>query len=464
MNEKLEEFYRFLNGKRVALLGVGVSNTPLAGMFAAHGARVTVRDRRSREKLGDTARELEEAGAALRLGDDYLEGLSEEEIVFRAPGVRYTLPELAGARRGGVAVTSEMELFFELCPCRIVAVTGSEGKTTTTTVLSKMFAAQGFTVHLGGNIGRALLPEIERIQKTDIAVVELSSFQLISMRRSPDIAVITNITPNHLDVHKDMAEYVAAKLNIVRHQNAFGRAVLNLDYETTRTLAPETRGECVFFSRREPVEAGAYLCADGTVLHTGRGGAVPVMRREDIALPGDHNVENFLAAVCAAWGLVTPENMRQVARTFRGVEHRIEWVRTLGGADYYNDSIATTPTRTIAGLNSFQRPVVLIAGGSDKRIPFGVMGPKVVEKVRTLILLGVTAEKIERAVRETPGFMPGKPEIVRVGSLEEAVHAARAAARPGDIVTLSPACASFDMFPNFEARGDRYRALVQALE
>lgn len=461
MEERLESFYRFLSGKRVAMLGLGVSNAPLIFQFLQKGALVTACDRRSREQLGELASQLEEAGAVLKLGDDYLSGL-DADIIFRTPGMKYNLPQLDDARRRGIAVTSEMEVFFDLCPCRIIAVTGSDGKTTTTTIISEMLKKQGLTTHLGGNIGHPLLPEIESIRRTDVAVVELSSFQLISMRRSPDVAVVTNVTPNHLDMHKDMEEYIGAKRNIILHQNAFGRAVLNLENPVTNAFAAETRGQCLMFSSKRPVPFGSFL-QDGVLRYSDGSQIYDVVRADEIQIPGTHNIENYLAAISALWGTVEPENMRFVARNFTGVEHRCELVRELNGVRYYNDSIATTPSRTMAGLSTFAHKVILIAGGSDKHIPFDVMGPKVVEKVKTLVLLGKTADKIEAAVRGAKGYDAQKLPIIRVGSLEEAVQAAKSSARPGDIVTLSPACASFDIFKNFEQRGERFKELVRAL-
>ena len=462
MNDKLTDFYNSLKGRRVSMLGIGLSNTALAKTFAAKGAKVTAHDRRGRDKLGDVAGELDNAGVGLSLGENYLKNL-DADIIFRTPGMKFDLPELAAARRAGAAVTSEMEVFFDLCPCRIIAVTGSDGKTTTTTIITEMLKKQGITAHLGGNIGRPLLPEIENIKPQDIAVAELSSFQLISMRKSPDIAVITNVTPNHLDMHKDMEEYIAAKKNIILHQNAFGRAVLNLDNDITRGMRGETRGACVMFSRRQKVAYGSFLDGE-TLCYRDRAGTAEIMDIRDIVIPGMHNVENYLAAISAAFGIVNPENMREVARTFRGVEHRIEFIRELDGVKYYNDSIATTPTRTMAGLSAFNQKVILIAGGYDKNIPFGVLGPAVTDKVKTLILLGVTADKIEDSVKKAPGYKAGNPEIVRVKTLEEAVKAARGAARGGDIVTLSPACASFDMFRNFETRGEAFKEIVNSLK
>ncbi|NLJ30293.1 MAG: UDP-N-acetylmuramoyl-L-alanine--D-glutamate ligase [Clostridiales bacterium] len=458
-----QEFYRFVRGKTVSFCGIGGSNLPLVKIFAEKGALVTARDRRTREQLGGTADELEALGVRLVLGENYLAGLTED-IVFRTPGMKYHLSELEAARGRGAAVTSEMEVFFDLCPCRIVAVTGSDGKTTTTTIIAKMLEAAGRTVHLGGNIGAPLLPRVEEIRPEDIVVAELSSFQLISMRRSPDIAVVTNVTPNHLDMHKDMREYVDAKKNILLHQNAFSRTVLNADNEITAGFAAETRGQTLMFSRKARCENGAWL-KDGSVVVSVNGTDTPVLNSGEIRIPGAHNVENYMAAFCALWGIVPPEAMARVARTFGGVEHRAELVRELDGVRYYNDSIGTTPSRTARGMLSlFPRKIILIAGGYDKKIPFDSFGPVVADKVKTLVLMGATAGKIEESVCRAPGYRENNPKILHASSLKEAVELCRAEAVPGDIVALSPACASFDMFPNYETRGEMFRDFVNELK
>ncbi len=459
-----EEFYRSLAGKTVAFCGLGGSNLPLIKLFARHGARVTARDRRTEEQLGGTAEELKTLGVRLVTGEGYLDGLGEE-IIFRTPGMKYYLPQLCAARARGAAVTSEMEVFFDLCPCGIVGVTGSDGKTTTTTIISKILEAAGKRVHVGGNIGEPLLPRIGDIRPGDAVVAELSSFQLISMRRSPDIAVVTNISPNHLDIHKNMEEYVGAKKNIVLHQNAFGRAVLNADNEITASFAQDVRGQCLEFSRRHPVKYGAWMDQDGEIFISLPEGTTRVMNASDIRIPGLHNIENYLAAACAVWGAAGADEITKVARSFPGVEHRNEFVRKVDGVSYYNDSIGTTPSRTINGaLSLFDRKILLIAGGYDKNIPFDPLGPAIVEKVKTLVLLGQTAPKIEAAVKAAPRYREGNPAILHASSLEEAVALCRANAERGDVVSLSPACASFGMFPNFEARGERFREIVNGLE
>ena len=455
------QFFKQIKGKRIAFCGAGISNTPLILDFLEKGARVYVCDRRTREQLGELADTLEKAGAELRLGEKYLEKL-EVEIIFRTPGMSFHLPELEAARKKGIAVTSEMEVFFDLCPATIFAVTGSDGKTTTTTLIAKMLEAEGKTVHVGGNIGRPLLPEIENIKSDDFVVVELSSFQLISMRKSPDVAVVTNVTPNHLDIHKDMDEYVEAKKNVLLHQNAFSRTVLNRDDAITEGFRQFVRGQSLGFSMEKQLKNGAWFDDEGVLHMAYRGMDVPVLKSDEIAIIGDHNIANYLAAITAVWGYVGVESIKRVACEFKGVEHRIEFVREINGVKYYNDSIASSPSRTIAGLKAFKQKVILIAGGYDKHIPFEPLAPLVVEKVKTLYLCGATAEKIERAITSYAGYN-GAPEIIRVDSIEAAVYAAHASTTQGDIVTLSPACASFDSFPNFAARGNHFKEVVNKL-
>ncbi|MBO4432876.1 MAG: UDP-N-acetylmuramoyl-L-alanine--D-glutamate ligase [Clostridia bacterium] len=443
------------------MCGIGISNTPLILDFLKQGARVIACDRREREQVGELADRLEAAGAELKLGEDYLDNL-EVDIIFRTPGMNFHLEELENARKRGIAVTSEMEVFFDLCPATIFAITGSDGKTTTTTLIAKMLEAEGKKVYVGGNIGNPLLPEIEKITADDFVVVELSSFQLISMRKSPDVAVVTNVTPNHLDIHKDMDEYVEAKKNILLHQNAFSRTVLNRDDEITEGFRKDVRGQSLGFSMTRRLHNGAWLDDNGFLHMAYRGVDVPIINKKEIAVIGDHNVSNYLAAITAVWGYVGVDSICKVAREFGGVEHRIEFVRELDKVKYYNDSIASSPTRTIAGLKAFPQKVILIAGGYDKHIPFEPLAPFVVERVKTLILCGATADKIEKCIRDFEGYK-GNPPIIRAENLEEAVSLARENAEAGDIVTLSPACASFDAFPNFVARGNYFKELVNKL-
>ena len=462
MDPRVKAFMDSIKGKRVDMIGVGVSHRELIPLLVSKGAKVALCDKKTREQLGETAEWLESLGVELKLGPDYLDRL-DGEIIFRTPGMKYLTPQLTAARRRGQVVTSELEVFLELCPCPVYGVTGSDGKTTTTTLIAEMLEKQGFTVHKGGNIGRALLPILEQVSPNDRAVVELSSFQLISMGSSPKVAVVTNVAPNHLDVHKDMAEYIDAKKNIFAHQTGFSRTVLNLDNAVTASFGELTRGETFFFTRRKKPEQGAFLREDGTLTMAYRGEEVPILPMGEIRIPGLHNVENYLAAISAVWGEVSPEVICQVARTFGGVEHRIEFVRELDGVKWYNDSIATSPTRAIAGLNAFDQKMIILAGGYDKKIPFEPLAPVMVEKVKLLILTGVTAPKIEAAVRACPGFAASGMEIRHAKDLAEAVAIAYKEAKAGDVVSLSPACASFDSYPNFEERGKHFKALVHAL-
>lgn len=453
-----QQYFESLSGKKVAFCGIGRSHLPLIRLFRGKGIAVSARDKRTEEELGETARELRDLGVTLGLGENYLEGLTED-VIFRTPGMKYHLPQLDAARTKGAAVTSEMETFFKLCPCKIYAVTGSDGKTTTTTVLSEFLKAQGKTVHLGGNIGKPLLPEIETIRPEDRAVVELSSFQLISMRESPDVAVVTNLSPNHLDVHKDMQEYIDAKKNIFLHQDAYSRTVLNGDNAITAAFAGETRGDTWLFSRQGPVEKGVWC--DGEMIYVNR---EPLMSVSEIKIPGWHNVENYMAAIAAVWGEVDPAVIRQVAGAFGGVEHRMELVRELDGVTYYNDSIASSPTRTISGcLSLYPEKVILIAGGYDKHIPYDPLGPVICEKVKTLVVMGATGPKIEEAVRGAENFAASGLVIRHATTLEEALREARADAVPGDRICLSPASAAFDLYPNFEVRGRHFKELVNGL-
>lgn len=460
---KTERFFAEMKTKKVVFIGAGVSHRELIGLFRRKGIDVTLCDKRDACALGDTYGELEKLGVKFCLGEGYLDGIFEGDVIFRTPGMYYYSPALAKARELQKVVTSEMEVFFDLCPCKIYAVTGSDGKTTTTTLISELLGAEGKKVWLGGNIGKALLPRIEEIGENDAAVVELSSFQLISMRKSPDVAVITNVAPNHLDVHKYMEEYIDAKKNLILHQNAFSKTVLNADNDITHGMEKLVRGSLNWFSRKVIPQNGAFLAEDGTVNLVNNGEITRVMHKDQIRLPGIHNVENYLAAISAVASEVSVETVVKVAETFGGVEHRIEFVRMLDGVKYYNDSIATSPTRTIAGLNSFDQKLIVLAGGYDKKIPFEPLAPVLIERAKVLILMGVTALKIKAAVTGCEGYDPNELEIIEVPSMEAAVETARKIAKEGDIVTLSPACASFDMYPNFEARGIHYKNLVNAL-
>lgn len=452
-----EAFFDSLKGRKVAVCGLGRTHIPVVHQFLEHGVRVMACDRRDRASVGAVADELEQAGAELRLGEGYLDDL-RVDLILRAPGMNPTLPALQEARSQGVRVTTEMELLLELSPAPVYAVTGSDGKTTTTSIIAGLLQAAGYTVHLGGNIGWPLLPEIEKIRPQDVVVVELSSFMLMQMERSPQVSVVTNVAPNHLDWHTDMAEYTDAKRNIVRYQRPGDRAVLNADNTLTAGFADGLQSDAFFFSRSREVERGTYLGRDGVLY--GRDGkrAVPILPAKEIRLPGSHMVENFLAAFAAVWGKVTPAVMGAFARGFGGVPHRCELVRELDGVRWVNDSIGTSPTRTIAGLRAFGHGVILIAGGYDKHIPYAPLGPVAAETVSAAILMGDTAAAIQAVIRACSDL-----PVYRVKDMEEAVLTARRLAEPGDVVFLSPASASFDMYKDFEERGNHFKRLVMEL-
>lgn len=486
MNQRLEHFYRSLSGKRISLLGLGRTHRPLIPLFLSKGANVLLRDKRNRQQIGEEeCKNLEAMGVILKLGENYLEGLCEDsDIVLRTPGVYYYLPELQAAIKKGVSVTSELELFFQFCPCKTYGITGSDGKTTTTSIIAELLRASGKQVYLGGNIGNPLFQMLDDINEEDVAVIELSNFQLLSMRYSPDVAVVTNVAPNHLDVHKSMEEYIDSKRNIVLHQNGFSRTVLNNDNEITMSFLPLVRGDALFFSRRHPVEHGAFLRDDGMLCMEYNGKITEIVSKDKIKILGLHNVENYLTAFAATWEEVSVETMAEVANNFGGVEHRIEFVRELNGAKWYNDSIASSPTRTIAGLDSFEQKVILIAGGYDKQIPYAPLAPKILEKVKILILMGDTAAKIEEAisaeiapevlnaVTASMGRLGTKRvktcnaglQIYKAKTMEEAVTIAHLCAMEGDIITMSPASASFDMYKDFEERGKHFKDLVMNLK
>lgn len=462
----IQQLQELIQGKKVAFIGAGVSHKRCIEQFVELGAQVTLCDqKKSLDDFGDYADTLRRLKVNLSLGEHYTDGFAGQDIIMRTPGYEYYKPALQAALKAGAMVTSEVELFFEFCPCEIVAVTGSDGKTTTTTLISKMFEAAGRKVFLGGNIGAALLPQLADVTSDAVAVVELSSFQLISMHQSPKIAVVTNVTPNHLDHHKDMQEYIDAKRNILLYQNPPCRAVLGYENEISRSMQKDCKGRQVWFTRLHDTDNGAFLRKEDNMLCMAEDGVVtPFLAQKDIKLRGLHNIENLLAAAAAVWGEVPVEAIQKVGSTFTGVEHRIEPVRTLDGVLYYNDSIGTSPTRTIAGLRSFDQKVILIAGGYDKHIPYEPLAPEIVAHVKDLVLMGATGPRIEKALREDPGFNEAALPIQHADNMQHAVELARAAAKPGDIIILSPASASFDLYPNFEVRGREFKNIVNALK
>ncbi|MBO5453789.1 MAG: UDP-N-acetylmuramoyl-L-alanine--D-glutamate ligase [Clostridia bacterium] len=448
------DYFESIKNKTIAVVGIGVSNKPLIQMLLSYGIKVSAFDKNAEKK--DLIAELNSMGVETVFGDDYLEHFNHD-IIFKSPGIRDDIPQFIEAKAKGSIVTSEMEVFFELCPCEIFAVTGSDGKTTTTTLIYEILNEQGYKCHLGGNIGKPLLPEIANISKEDKVILELSSFQLKTIKKSPHISVITNLSPNHLDWHKDMDEYLDSKKNIFRFQNESDFFVTNADNEITRELYSEARGKVRNFSR---LRGDTDLHLDDGCIYYGDSKIVDTV---EILLPGVHNVENYMAAIGAVIDYVEIDTIRKVATTFAKIPHRIEFIRELSGVKYYNDSIASSPTRSIAGLKSFKNKVILIAGGYDKNLDYDILGPVICEKVKKLVLVGKTSDKIEASTKKCKNYNSDDLEIIKCSAFDEALYCAKNGAKPGDIIILSPASASFDMFDNFEQRGNVFKDLVNGL-
>lgn len=457
----LSEYVTSLRDKRIAVVGAGISNMPLIMLLLNGGCHVTICDRRSEEDMGEDAETLRKRGAELILGEAYLNSL-DHDIIFRTPGLMPFDEHLQAAKARGSVISSEMELFLSLCPCKVIAITGSDGKTTSSTIIAELLKAAGYCVHLGGNIGHPLLCELQEIGKNDIAVLELSSFQLHSMRCRPDVAVITNLTPNHLDKHKDFQDYMDAKRAIFERQRPEDKLILNLDDAHSAYYAAHARSQIEYFSDKQDLVNGVQL-SDGAIYRVKNGKKHEIMRAEDIRLPGEHNVLNYLAAFAAVEGMVGDDVCAKIAKSFAGVEHRLEHVRELHGVLYINDSIGTSPTRTLAGLHALSVKPIVIAGGYDKHLSFDSLGDELCRRSKRVFLTGDTAEKIRQAVCSSRYFAQSGVEVTVIQDFRETVLAAAKSAEPGDIVLLSPACAAFDRFKNFEERGKYFKKIVMEL-
>ena len=462
VNTKLEEFNNWLKNKKVAIIGLGVSNSPLIDYMYKMNANITVFNNKTEDKIDKSIlQKIEQYKIEKHFGENYLSNLKDFDIIFKSPSVRPDLPEIQEEVKKGAKLTSEIELVIELSPCKTIAVTGSDGKTTTTSLIYEILKNK-YKCFLGGNIGIPLFTKIQEIKPEDIVVLELSSFQLMTMKKSPDIAVVTNITPNHLDIHKSYQEYIEAKTNIFKNQNEDNKLVLNYDNEITREFSKQAPGKVVFFSSKEKLENGV-IYDDGTVKIVEDGLRRHVLKLKDTKLRGKHNAENICAAIAATNGLVDIETQIKAITNFEGVAHRIEFVREINGSKWYNDSIASSPTRTIAGLNSFEEEIILIAGGYDKHLDYEPIAEPILNKVKTLILMGQTAEKIFGVVKQKKEEQNKQIKIYKVKTLEEAIEKAKENAKPNQVVLFSPASASFDMFKNFEERGNKFKELVKKL-
>ena len=403
-------------------------------------------------------------GMDFSLGKGYLEKLNGFDIIFRSPSCLPTVPELVREAERGAIITTEVEMVIELCPGLVIGITGSDGKTTTTTLIYEILKEKGYNCYLGGNIGIPLFTKLEDMLPEDIVVLELSSFQLMNMRISPKISIITNITPNHLNVHSDMEEYIEAKKNIFKYQDKDGLLILNYDNEITRECSKEANGKVVFFSSKNKNIDG-YIVDDGIIKLCENGLRKHVFDTKNMKLRGVHNFENACCAIIATKELVDIETTKKVLTEFKGVEHRLELVKeTKNRIKWYNDSVSSSPTRTMAGLNAFPfRNIILIAGGYDKNLDYDVLAKPIVDNCKALILLGQTSAKIERAVNIEINKSKKELKIYRCETLEQTVIMANSIAIQGDIVLFSPASASFDMFKNFAERGELFKKYVREI-
>jgi UDP-N-acetylmuramoylalanine--D-glutamate ligase len=469
----LSEWKERLCASPCAVIGLGVSNLPLIDFLLSLGSSVVARDCKTEQELGATARQLKEKGVRLCLGEHYLDGLSER-TVFRSPGLRPDHPALLDALRNGAVLTSEMELFLELTPATVIGITGSDGKTTTTTVTGKIMEEEcrrkgKGKVYTGGNIGTPLLPKVLEMTEQDFAVVELSSFQLQTMTRSPHRAAITNLTPNHLNWHTDMEEYRRAKLNICAHEPC-GYTVLNAENQVTLQIGKELNCPIAWFSSKKDCPQAFSLKRGDCAVYVRQGivyffdgvQETELLKASDIRLPGQHNLENYMTAIALTHGLACADTVKEIATTFCGVPHRLELVRTFRGVKYYNSSIDSSPTRTAAALSALREKPIVICGGYDKNLSYAPLAQSLNQRAKAVVLTGATAEKIKAELDALDSVRKGILPVYCAPAFKDAVNLAKELATEGDTVLLSPACASFDAFKNFEERGNTFRKIVES--
>lgn len=462
-NEKLKEFEEKLKGKRIAVIGLGVSNIPLIEYLSKKKAEVTIFDDREEDKIDkNVMKEIKKYKYTYHLGKDSLKELRGFEFIFRSPSCLPTKPELLAEKERGAIITTEIEQLIKMAPCKVIGITGSDGKTTTTTLTHLVLKDAGYTCHLGGNIGIPLFTKLKEIRPEDIIVLELSSFQLMEMDVSPSISAITNITPNHLNVHKDYDEYIEAKKNIFMHQDEDGILVLNADNEVTKDLKTEANGKVIFFSSKQKLDNG-YIVDDGIIKECQDGIRKHLIDTKDVKLKGMHNYENICAVLAITKTLVDTDKAIETIKEFTGVHHRLELVRVLDGVEWYNDSASTTPTRGISALNAINKEIILIAGGADKNLDYTPIAKPIVEKVKRLILIGQTATKIFDAVKRELEVQNKELDIHMCATFKESIELARRLAKPDDVVLFSPASTSFDMFKDMYDRGDQFREEVNKL-
>ena len=452
-----------LNGKRVLVVGLGKSGVASALFLKKHGAKVSVSDTKSGDDLRNEIPLLLDHGIDVETGGHGERTFRGQDLIVVSPGVPVDAPPLVQARSLGESVIGEIELAAQFLPGPIVAITGSNGKTTTTTLTGEILTAAGFPTLVGGNIGTPAISLAERAEKDTVIVLEVSSFQLETIQTfRPKVGVVLNVTPDHLDRHRTFEAYVDAKARLFENQQPIDFAVLNADDPTCVSMAKRTKAQVFEFSRQKEVQHGAWV-HDGKILFRDKSGQREMMKVSEIPLKGAHNLENVLAAVCAA-ALMTcaPEKIRQAVCDFKAVEHRLEFVAKINGVDYYNDSKATNVDATIKALESFPANIHLILGGKDKGSDYTVLNDLLRQRVKRVYTIGAAAAKIESQIVSS-SFKTGGPEVVHAETLENAIRKANAVAQPGDVVLLAPACASFDQFKNYEQRGKVFKEVVDEL-
>ena len=462
-NKKLEEFNNYIRYRKVAVIGLGVSNLPLLDYLHEKKAKVTVFDEKNINEIPkDIMDKITEYAFEFSLGKNYLEKLKGFDLIFRSPSCLPTVPELMAEYERGAIVTTEIEMLVEMCPGTVIGITGSDGKTTTTSLIYAILKNAGLNTYVGGNIGKPLFTKLSEMKKDDVIVLELSSFQLMNMKVSPQISVITNITPNHLNIHKDYEEYIEAKKNIFKWQDENGTLILNYDNEITKNCEKEAKGKVIFFSSKEKLENG-YIVDDNVIKESEDKIRKHILNTSEVKLRGIHNYQNICAAIAATRQFVPMEKIVETIKEFNSVEHRLEFVREINNTKWYNDSASSSPTRTISGLNAFNEEIILIAGGYDKNLDYTPLAKPILDKVKTLILMGQTAGKIFESVKQEMEIQGKTVKIYMCNSLQETIDMARKSAKPGQVVLFSPGSASFDMFKNAYDRGNQFKKLVNEI-
>jgi len=452
-----------LKDKKVAVIGAGVEGLSSAAYLISKGANVALLDKKSEEQFGTgQIKEIRKLPIKLVLGKDYLSDFSSFELIFRSPGVRPDLPQLVDAKKRGTIITSQTKLFFDLCPAPIVGITGTKGKGTTASLIFEILKKAGKDAYLGGNIGVPPLQFIDKLKRDSIVLLELSSFQLMDLEKSPHIAVVLMITSEHLDWHKDIEEYTKSKEPIVRYQNENDFVVINKDFPSSLKLGDISRAKRYYFSIKETVERGSYI--DKGFVVSVIDGWTTIVRADEVKIPGEHNLQNIVAAVAVAGILeIPPEITHQAVISFKGLPHRLEFVREIGKVKFYNDSASTTPETAIAAIKAFKEPKIVILGGSGKQSDFTEMAKTILtNNIKVMILIGEEVKRIKEAINAAGKFSGTVVEGLK--TMQEIVEKAENLSKPGDVVILSPACASFDMFNNYPDRGDQFKDAVKNLK